>query len=535
MDDVIIRGIACLATAFLFCIATLPLLGALQQSGYKNDVFSRWLKNKDNLQYNRLCVLALCLGLSATVTSLCFSFLGTRAALAVSALPFFGILIAFCAVGKKYGLKVRTKATGRCKRLFAVYFFLCAVIAYAWIALLWALIRWNGSAVYALIGYLPFAFYPLFLPVFLMLANAFSSVFENARNKKYCQRAGQVLNERSIVRVAIVGSYAKTSVKNILKTILSEKYAVIETPESYNTPIGIAKTVLEGDWQGKDVFIAEMGARKQGDIEELCALVKPDFAIFTGICEQHIATFGSLESVWAEKKKILQTGATTICGEGLKTHAAEEFSDLATVTFLEKTAIRDLCCFATHTRFVLSLDGQEIEADVPLLGENAAENIALAATLAWKMGLTTEEIQRGIQKLQPIPHRLQCLQENGISILDDAYNGNPIGAKRAIDALQRFDGRKCIVTPGIVECGILEERVNATLGKQIAAANFDRVILVGETLISAVKTGYLENGGAQDRILVVPTLQAAQAVLQSWLQSGDAVLFLNDLPDVYIR
>lgn len=535
MDDVILRGIACLATAFLFCIATLPLLGALQQSGYKNGTFLRWLKNKDNLHYNRLCVLALCLGLSATVTSLCFSFLGTRAALAVSAIPFLGILLAFCAVGKKYGLKVPTRATGRCKRLFVVYFFVCAVIAYAWIALLWALIRWNSSAVYALIGYLPFALYPLCLPLFLTFANAISSVFENARNEKYCQRAGQVLNERQIMRVAIVGSYGKTSVKNIAKTILSEKYAVIETPESYNTPMGIAKTVFEADWQGKEVFLAEMGARKQGDIEELCTLVKPDFAIFTGVCEQHIATFGSIEGVWAEKKKILQTGATSVCGANLRQWAESEFGKSDTVTFLEKTTVRDLCCFATHTRFVLSIGGEEIEADIPLLGESAAENVALAAMLAWKMGLTVSEIRRGIEKLQPIAHRLQLLQENGVSIIDDAYNGNPIGAKRAIDALRRFEGRKCIVTPGLVECGVLETSVNATLGEQIANANLDRVVLVGETLISAVKTGYLDNGGEAEKLVVVPTLEAAQTLLRSWLQSGDAVLFLNDLPDVYIR
>ena len=149
------------------------------------------------------------------------------------------------------------------------------------------------------------------------------------------------------------------------------------------------------------------------------------------------------------------------------------------------------------------------------------------------MGLSVEEIERGIGKIQPIPHRLQVIENNGVWILDDAYNGNPIGAKRAIDALCRFEGRKCIVTPGIVECGILEESVNGTLGGQIANAQLDFVILVGETLVTAIKNGYIEQGGDAVALKIVPTLQAAQAVLADWLQQGDAVLFLNDLPDVY--
>jgi len=533
MNDEVLRAIASVVSACLFGIATFPMLGAMQQSGYKNSGFWRWLKRKDNLQFNRLCVLALCLGLSATVTAFCFSFLGKRAALALSAIPFWGLTLAYCIVGTKYALKVPTKKTGRVKRLFVAYVFLTAVFAYAIIALLWLLAHLNGSLLYGLIAYLPFALFPLCLPVLLALSNSIMSVFENARNEKYVKRAGQVLNEHNLIRVAIVGSYGKTTVKNILKTLLAEKYEVLETPESYNTPMGIAKTVLEHDLEKKEVFIAEMGARKHGDIEELCALVKPDFAIFTGVCEQHIATFGGLENVWSEKKKILQTGATSVCGEGLKAWGAEEFGGLENVTFLDGSAVKNIHLGATHTTFTLSLGGKDIEIDVPLLGESGVENVALAATLAAKMGLSAEEIERGVRKIQPVPHRLQVLENNGVWILDDAYNGNPLGAKRAIDALCRFEGRKCIVTPGIVECGVLEESVNGTLGKQIANGNLDFVILVGETLVTVIKNGYIEQGGDVEKLKIVPTLQAAQALLGEWLQQGDAVLFLNDLPDVY--
>jgi UDP-N-acetylmuramoyl-tripeptide--D-alanyl-D-alanine ligase len=139
-----------------------------------------------------------------------------------------------------------------------------------------------------------------------------------------------------------------------------------------------------------------------------------------------------------------------------------------------------------------------------------------------------------VEKLQPIPHRLQLMQSGGVYILDDGYNCNPKGAEEALAALNRFSGKKCLVTPGIVECGVLEEKINETLGRQIAQANLDKVILVGDTLVGAVKSGYTAAGGEATKLSVVKTLDLAQEELSKWIKAGDCVLFMNDLPDVYI-
>ena len=285
----------------------------------QNGAFARWLGRKENMYYNRLCVLTLCLALSSTVVALCFSFLGARVALMLSALPFWGFLLWFVYADGKYALKVRIKRTGRLVRLFLVYILLLGAAAFFYIWLLSAVADINGSSLYALLAYLPFALFTLFTPIFLIIANAITGIFENARNAKFVKRAGQVLDETKIIRVAIVGSYGKTSVKNILKTIVSQTYETVATPESYNTPVGVAKTVYSAEFSGKEVFIAEMGARKGGDIAELCALVKPDYAIFTGVCEQHIQTFGSLDRVFTEKKRVIEgTKGIVVCGEALK-------------------------------------------------------------------------------------------------------------------------------------------------------------------------------------------------------------------------
>lgn len=534
MNEVVLRIVASVVTACLFCLSSLKLMGALQQSGYQNGGFWRWLKRKDNLYFNRLAVLALCLALCSAIVSLCFSFLGLRAALLISSVPFLALLLIFWRVDGKYALKIPVKRTGRLQRLFAVYFLFTACAAYLFAAVLGFLAEWNGSFLYGLIAYVPFAILPMLLPLLLCAANAVEGVFEKARNAKFVKRAGQVLNEREMIRVGIVGSYGKTSVKNILKTLLLEKYSVVETPESYNTPIGIAKTVFSPQFDGKQVLIAEMGARKSGDIAELCALVKPDYALFTGVCEQHIQSFGSMENVWKEKSEILKCGAKkVVCGEGIRVFAEKEFSDNGAIVYANSGKVKNLRLETKRTSFTLLLGEKEIEVETRLLGSAAAENILSAALLACEMGLTVEEIERGLKNVEPIAHRLQLLENGGAYILDDGYNCNPKGAEEALAALGRFEGRKCIVTPGIVECGILEEKLNGELGGKIAEANLDRVILVGETLVGAVKTGYLTAGGNAENLKVVKTLALAQEELSKWVHAGDAVLFLNDLPDVY--
>ncbi len=533
MIDFVEKIVAAAVTACLFCLCTIKSVGVMQQSGYKNTGFWQWLKRRDNLLMNRLAVLALCLALSTAVTTLCFSFLGTAWAVLLSVLPFLGLTLVFWRVDNKYALKLPAIHTGRWKRLFGTYLFITAFFSFTLISILGGLAVLNGSTLYALIAYVPFAITPLLLPCYLSLANLLTGIFEGTRNRKFVKRAGQVLSESKITRVAVVGSYGKTSVKNILKTLLLEKYTVVETPASYNTPMGIAKTVLGEDFAGKEIFIAEMGARKAGDIAELCGLVKPDYAIFTGICEQHIATFGNLDNVFAEKSEILNCGGKAIvCGESLQERVlASGRGERASFAGLGQVENLRLGC--DKTAFTLCLGEEKIEVETAILGRSAAENIALAATLCLQLGMTATEVAAGIQKLQPIEHRLQRLENSGVVILDDGYNCNIEGAKVALEVLSTATGRRCVVTPGIVEGGVLEEELNGALGELLARYAFERIILVGDTLVGAVKEGYVAAGGDTGLLSTTPSLAGASALLADWVGAGDTVLFLNDLPDCY--
>ncbi len=531
MIDFVEKIVAALITSCLFCLSTVKMVGVMQQSGYKSAGFFKWLKRKDNLQFNRLWVLALCLALTSAITSLCFSFLSAGWALLLSAIPFLGLTLFYWWADNKYALKLPAVRTPRWRRLLGVYLLVTAFFSYVFIALLGFLGELNGSRLYAHIAYVPYALTPMLLPLYLSMANGLAAPFEGVHNRKFVKRAEKVLQERDIIRVAVVGSYGKTSVKNILKTLLSEKYSVVETPASYNTPMGIAKTVLGEEFADKQIFIAEMGARKEGDIAQLCALVRPDYALFTGICEQHVATFGSLDGVFAEKSKILTCGAKkVVCAQTLRDRILEG-GERGNVCFAQE--VENLCLGGKNTRFTLCLAGERIQVETPILGRSAAENIALAATLCLQMGMTAQEIAAGISKLQPIPHRLQLLENGGVNILDDGYNCNVEGAKVALEVLALSSGNRWVVTPGIVEGGVLEEELNGRLGALLADVSPENILLVGETLVGAVKEGYKQSGGDMQRVCVLPTLAAAQEKLGEGLRAGDTVLFLNDLPDVY--
>ena len=302
---------------------------------------------------------------------------------------------------------------------------------------------------------------------------------------------------------------------------------MLTTPRSHNTPIGISLAVNANDLADYDVFIAEMGARNVGDIAELCAICPPDYSLITGICAQHLETFESLENIIKAKGEIL---AVTGKKAFLAADCADYFKDAPCETVV-CSCVSDVSAGCDGTDFTITLGGESVRVHTRLLGAHCANNCGLAAELAYEMGVSLADIAAAAEELDFVEHRLQLTKSNGINILDDGYNANVKGARAALDVLRAFDGRKIIVTPGIVELGILEEKENSEFGGLLAGLDF--VILVGDTLVTPVKEGYLAAGGDPEKLVVRQTLKDAQRELKGYLSSGDTVLFLNDLPDIY--
>ncbi len=511
---------------YLFSDIALRLCALLQQSGYSARRFFRWYFGKGNIQRKRLSLLSLSLALLVALFNVCFSFLGYVWANTISIVPFVGILALYLWSEKKYALKVSYKATARVVRLtVAHYLLLFALCVGLGFGLAYASLAVNETWFY-LLRFVPFALLPVLLPFTLICAEFVMTLYEIPHNKRFIRRAKEALERSDCIKVGITGSFGKTSVKHYAHAMLSEKFSVISTPASFNTPMGIARTVKE---QGLDcdVFLAEMGARRAGDIAQLCALVRPGYGVVTGICPQHIETFGSLEGIKKEKGELVRYAEKTVLGK-----SAADIPAKSALREGEDFAAENIVLSAEGTEFDLRLFGERVHIRTGLLGRHAAEDTALAAALCYALGMTAEEIARAAERLRPVPHRLQLLKENGLCILDDSYNSNIEGAKNAAEVLALFGGKRYVVTPGLVELGALEEEVNEKLGAALAGADAE-IILVGETLVLPVRRGYLGAGGEEARVRIVPTLQRAQELLSKELAAGDAVLFLNDLPDIY--
>lgn len=524
------KTIECVAIAVFFAFAMLlssaKLLGILQSCTYSGKKLVIWAAKKYNLTLGRHLLLALCCALACAVLSLSFSFAGQWACvIGLAAYVIFFTL--FVIADTRLSLRSPATLTPRFGRLMASVWLVNAVIAYLLVTLLNFADHVWGNALFGNLKYVVLSVLPLCILPIVCLSNAVIKLYEVPRNARYVRAAAAKLDSAHLTVVGITGSYGKTSAKKILTALLSQKYRVLSTPRSHNTPLGVSKTINQADLSLYDVFIAEMGARHVGDIAELCALCPPDYSVITGICPQHLESFGSVQNIIKGKGEILQNT------EKRAFIAADCFEDF--VSFggdkVRCDAASDIVADCDGTSFTLTLGDSSRRVHTRLLGAHAASNIALCACCAYDMGVSFDDICGAIEGLDYVEHRLQLIKSNGVNIIDDGYNANIKGAEAALEVLKTFGGRKIVVTPGLVELGILDREENAALGAKLVG--FDNVILVGDTLVGYVKSGYLAAGGDESRLRVVPTLYAAEDVIAGIVSRGDTVLFLNDLPDVY--
>lgn len=350
-------------------------------------------------------------------------------------------------------------------------------------------------------------------------------------------QAKKILQKHTGIKIAIAGSFGKTSMREILKTVLSEGKRVAAPPHSYNTPLGISAFVktLKGD---EEVLIFELGEYYPGDVRTLCQLVQPDIGFITGINEAHLQKFKTLERTTEtiyELADYLGSKTTYVNGGNeLTRRKARSGHLLYGFEGVGEWKVEDPKTDLSGTSFTLVSNSTRLQLKSSLLGLHQVGPLAATAHVAIRLGLSIEQVQKGIGKTKPFDHRLeQSTDAAGVITLDDSYNGNPDGVRVVIDFLASLKGhRRFYVTPGLVEMGSRTEMIHKEIGHWLAQAGIENVILIRNSVTPYIEQG-LEEAGYTGKVLWFEESLRAFAALPHVTIQGDVVLLQNDWPDQY--
>lgn len=513
---------AAATAAFLvfFGLTIVRSMHMFQLNSYKNPTHMRWL-NK-----NRQSLVPGLIGAAVTLVLL-LTGLGPKAALIVLTVVF----AALAATQRPRKAKKPLVYTMRVRRMLitiGVLLLICGVCC--------LVIPGDGVYMIAL------AVLSAASPLMVVLANILNKPLEQAINQYYINDAKKLLkSSKDLLTIGVTGSFGKTSVKYILHTLLQAEFDVLKTPESYNTPMGVVKTVRSMLRATHQIFVCEMGARHVGDIKELCDIAEPKMGIITSVGPQHLETFHSLENV--QKTKFELADALPAGGKiFLNLEDTNIRSYLSHVKNpIVSYGLSDSCdYYATHisasskgTTFTVHTPrgGSEVFT-TKMVGAHNVINIVGAIAICCELGIPLAKLKLQVRKLESVPHRLQLIRRGGITIIDDAFNANPTGSKAAIDALALFDGCRILVTPGMVELGEKQDELNHAFGAYAAKA-CDYVMLVGRKQTRSIYEGLLSVGYPEERIFVADVLQEALTRAYSVDSEGKEKIILleNDLPD----
>ena len=364
---------------------------------------------------------------------------------------------------------------------------------------------------------------------------------EEKIKKGYENEARDILAKSpELIKVAITGSYGKTSTKNVLYHILDEKYYTLMTPASYNTPMGVTRTIREEMKPIHELFLCEMGADHKGDITYLMDFVKPSIGILTSIGPQHLNTFGSLDNIIKEKFEVIERlpsdglGIINIDNELIRDHKIENDVRIVTVGIDSEADYRayDVHFDNKGSSFKVMIDDEEYEFETALLGKHNITNLLLGIALGHKLGIETSKIIDAIRELRPIAHRLETREINGYHFIDNAFNSNPVSSRLSLDVLAMMPQKRVIVTPGLIDLGKDEERYNEEFGAYMKD-RADHVILVGKGRARAILKGLERSGFDMSEVDIVDDIYKAFDHIYQNFTKDDTILLENDLPDAF--
>lgn len=522
--------------ALFFSLALLYMnlrrdLMMLQQNSYRAGRYAAWFRqSNESTSWLRLSCVAVLLFCMAGFCPLI---------VAAALIVIYSFIVTLVLARRKYKKPLVT--TARVKRIMAVSALITVIAVGAVILLLGHTVE--QRLVYASITLLACSWTS---PLIMLAANWLLTPVEKSITAGYTRQAVGILESMPDLKIiGITGSYGKTSTKHILTRILSQKFETVMTPGSFNTPMGVVRTIREYLKPYTEVFVVEMGAKNPGDIKEICDIVHPHSGLITAVGPQHLESFKTIEKVQATKFELvdaLPADGVAVLNNDFNKIADRPVENVKAIRYAVTNTdgadyiAENIKYSPSGTSFDIrdTHSGHTLSLHSPLLGECNVSNILGAAVMARCMGVDDDSIAYAVERLEQIEHRLSIRRiPGGINILDDAFNSNPVGSAMALDVLAAMNtGKRILITPGMIELGAEQYDRNREFGVK-AAACADIIIVVGLYNRDAISEGLRQAGAQDSMIYLADDFNYAQAILRSLQAPGDTVLYENDLPDTF--
>ncbi len=347
------------------------------------------------------------------------------------------------------------------------------------------------------------------------------------------------LNERKdLLIIGITGSYGKGSTKEFAHKILSYKFNVLATMGTFNTPIGIAKTILSGLTAKNEIFLIEMGAYKVGEIREMCSFFKPKIGILTAVNEQHASLFGGISNIKKAKYELIESLPKD--GFGLFNGNNENVLKLYNATKKKKVLYKaDYFGESKEKADIKAINIKvgrfEIEFDViykekkvgkftvKLVGPHHIENILPGLYLGLSLGMNSADLVRSVKSILPSKKTMEpYLAKNGAAYIDDTYNANPAAVKAAVEYMKVYKGKKVLVLQPMIELGNKAAIEHEKVAKEVGAT-CDLLIATNKNFYKNIKKG-IDDAGGRCQFIVKNPKSIADFIKRN-VGKGDVVLF----------
>lgn len=354
----------------------------------------------------------------------------------------------------------------------------------------------------------------------------------------YRQAENKLKQFGNLIVIGITGSYGKSTVKEFLYQILSDKFKVLKTPKNINTEIGIAKFIMQNDFRDVQIFIVEMAAYKIGEIKQICQITHPQIGILTAINEQHLSLFGNIQNTQQAKYELLkslpESGLAVINSDN--GYIREKISEIkckvkkfgGQTEFSPDYLVKNIITGIDGTKFTISSNGQENIFAIDIMGKHNALNITPCYAVALYLGLDTQNVLEKSKSLQLPEATIQIKKYGANTIIDDSYNSNPEGFSSALEILSNYQGQKAVITRGMLELGKMSDELHRKISAQIAKCADELVIITPDEEKS------LREGAKETKLKIYSIYKTKELMeyIRRGKNSNRIILLENRVPDL---